>query len=67
MLTVSNELILTGLVDGDGGFVGAVTVAGTLSPGHSPGTLSFDGDLTLGEEAVLRIELGGTSRGIEYD
>jgi hypothetical protein len=35
----------------------------TLSPGHSPGTLTIDGDLTLDPSSVLTMEIGGTDPG----
>lgn len=62
----ANGLSLSGTVNGSGAFTGAVTVDGTLSPGHSPGTMSFE-NLTLGDGSTLQIELGGTGQGVGYD
>lgn len=47
----------TGLVSAD------VTIAGTLAPGHSPGTLTVAGDVTLTPTATTRIEIDGPSTG----
>jgi hypothetical protein len=44
----------------------ALTNAGTLSPGTSPGTLTVAGDLLLTPTSVLAVELLGTNPG-EYD
>ena len=59
----------SGATLGGSGTIGALTVAGggILAPGNSPGTLTFNGDLTLGAGSTLRIEIGGTSQGTEYD
>lgn len=53
---------------GSGSIGGAVTVdaGGTLSPGNSPGAISL-GALTLGSDANLVIEIGGTTAGTTYD
>jgi hypothetical protein len=48
-----------GLLGGSGGtIVGKVTNHGTISPGHSPGTLTLDGDFTAaaGSQVVLDVE-----------
>lgn len=45
---------------------GNVTGAGTLSPGSSPGLISFGGDLTRLGSSVLQMELAGTNAGA-YD
>lgn len=39
----------------------SVTNLGVLAPGHSPGTLAFSSNLTLGSSSVLNIEIGGTN------
>jgi autotransporter-associated beta strand protein len=41
-----------------------VQVNGTLSPGFSPGTLTINGDLTLGSSAVSNFEINGTTSGL---
>jgi len=57
--------VFFGDVSGGGSFTGTGTVnfEGDLSPGNSPATVSFAGDVVLGAEAVLSIELGGTTLG----
>lgn len=59
----------TGAVSGTGTFTGTGTgaFAGVLSTGNSPGLLTFEGDIDLEPTAVLEIELGGTTPGVEYD
>ncbi len=52
---------------GTGTIGGSSTVGGTLSPGNSPGTLTFDA-LTLTSTAATAIELPAAgTRGIDYD
>jgi hypothetical protein len=58
-----------GNVNGAGGYTGtgtAVYLAG-FSPGNSPATVGFQGDVMLGDTASLTIELGGTTTGTQYD
>ena len=66
-----------GLVVASNGFLGgagrvqsavALTNAGTLSPGNSPGTMTVEGDLTLLGSSLLVLEIGagGTNAGA-YD
>lgn len=53
---------------GSGTVVGNTTVNGALQPGNSPGLLSFNNDLTLGNSAVTTMEINGTGdRGMVYD
>lgn len=51
---------------GNGNVLGATTVNGTLAPGASPGTLTFNNALTFGSTSALALELGGTNPG-EFD
>ena len=46
-----------------------LTMAGDVSPGLSPGILSIEGGFgyTMETDAVLDIEIGGTTLGTEYD
>jgi len=44
-------------IGGDGIIGGNVEIAGLLTPGNSPGTLTIDGNLTLQATAETRIEL----------
>jgi fibronectin-binding autotransporter adhesin len=52
---------------GTGTVGGSTTIDGILSPGNSPGVLSFSNSLTLNSTAQTLIEIDGSSRGIEYD
>ncbi|WFB34668.1 hypothetical protein P3T73_10905 [Kiritimatiellota bacterium B12222] len=52
-----------GTLGGSGNLNGLVTVAGTLAPGESPGTLHFTNDLTLKNSASLNIEITGINPG----
>ena len=60
--------VFFGDVSGPGTYTGTGTVffEGMFSPGSSPAAVSFSGDVVLGSEAVLAIELGGTTLGA-YD
>jgi len=57
-----------GKISGEGFFPGDGThlVEGDLSPGNSPGNLTFGGDVVLGPSSVTLIELAGTAEG-QYD
>ena len=57
-----------GSVSGSGSFTGSGTtfLEGDLSPGSSPGAMSFGGDVVLGESSTTLIELAGTAAG-QYD
>jgi T5SS/PEP-CTERM-associated repeat protein len=61
--------VFFGSVSGGGTFSGTGTVnfEGDLSPGNSPATVQFAGDVVLGPDALLQIELGGTTPGSRYD
>jgi len=61
VLTTNSSLIGIGSI-----IAGSATNFGTIAPGHSAGTLSFSGDLTLRDSSVLNMELGGTNSGA-YD
>ncbi|MGR3433714.1 MAG: S8 family serine peptidase [Shimia sp.] len=52
-----------GTLTGTGRVDGTTTVDGTLSPGASPGTLTFGGTLALGPTATTRIEVDGPAAG----
>ncbi|MBI5684211.1 MAG: hypothetical protein HZC54_03955 [Verrucomicrobia bacterium] len=45
---------------------GSATNFGIIAPGHSAGTLSFSGDLTLSDSSLLSMEIGGTATN-DYD
>jgi hypothetical protein len=61
--------VFFGSVTGAGTFTGTgtVNIEGDLSPGSSPGSIDFGGDVVLGASATLEIEIGGTTAGSEHD
>ncbi len=63
------KLTIYGSLSGEGTFTGdgETVVLGQVSPGHSPGQISFEGALTLGGGASMLMQLGGTERGDGYD
>lgn len=50
-----------GRIEGNGTLTGNVVNQGTISPGFSPGSLTFNGNLTLGNSSVAVIELASLS------
>ncbi len=53
---------------GSGSITGDITVGGTLAIGNSPGTITFNDDLTVGAAAVSNFELTSTALGLgTYD
>jgi hypothetical protein len=67
---VAGGATFNGPVSGSAPFSGAsgvVTFNGGYAPGDSAAAVAFDGGLALGAANVLRIEIGGTSRGTQYD
>jgi autotransporter-associated beta strand protein len=52
---------------GSGTIGGNTTISGDLRPGNSPGLLTFDGNLTLTTTSRTVMEIGGTTRGEDYD
>ena len=68
-LATDSRAVFLGPVSGAGAFsgAGAAVFAGSLSPGNSPALVTFAGDVTFGPSNVLEIEIGGLSRGTEYD
>lgn len=58
-VTATNLVIGSGgLLGGSGGtIVGTVTNHGTISPGHSPGTLTIDGDFTADAGSVVLLDV----------
>jgi T5SS/PEP-CTERM-associated repeat protein len=54
-----------GTLAGSGTIIGDVlNLGGTISPGHSPGTLAIDGNLFLGNAGTLDLEIGGPGTGL---
>jgi autotransporter-associated beta strand protein len=67
VLSLAGPFLSQGTVAGSGTvLVNAATNSGTLSPGRSPGTLTFSSNLTLNSASVLNIELGGTNA-VDFD
>ncbi|MCC6353838.1 MAG: hypothetical protein IT577_08115 [Verrucomicrobiae bacterium] len=56
---------VTGSADFRGG--GAVEFLGGFSPGNSPAAVSFEGNVLLGSNNILTLELGGLVAGSEHD
>lgn len=59
-----------GTISGDGGHldvIGTFLNEGIISPGTSPGRLSFTGTYRAGATSELRIEIGGTEPGVDHD
>jgi hypothetical protein len=61
--------VFFGSYSGSGTFTGTGTVnfEGGVSPGSSPGNVSFAGDVALGAAAALQIEIGGLTAGTQHD
>ena len=49
------------------GGAGTAFLDGPVSPGHSPAAISFGGAVSFGSGSSQLIELGGLTRGIQYD
>ncbi|RYX82091.1 hypothetical protein EON83_20985 [bacterium] len=57
-----------GVVDGIGTIEGnVINSAGSFRPGHSPGTITINGNFTQTSGGVLDMELGGSAPGTGYD
>ncbi len=56
-------------LSGGGTVNGAVTIGanGTLSPGNSPGVLTFNGNLALNSGSTTLMQIAGSTAGIGYD
>jgi len=63
------RMVVHGTVSGDGDFVGngEISLHGELSPGNSPGHLSFSPDVTMEGGLTTLMELAGLERGETYD
>ncbi len=48
------------VLSGSGSVLGNVTALGTIAPGTSPGTLTFENNLALGSSSILDYELSGS-------
>ncbi|MFA7345471.1 MAG: PEP-CTERM sorting domain-containing protein, partial [Terrimicrobiaceae bacterium] len=57
-----------GALEGTGTVNGSVTLAGTLSPGFSPGSMVINGNLNLQPSAITLLEIAGTlNQGVDYN
>ncbi|MBW3623005.1 MAG: hypothetical protein KY468_06290 [Armatimonadetes bacterium] len=57
-----------GTVSGTGKITGLLkNIAGVVSPGHSPGVLTIEGDYVQEDTGTLQIEIAGENPGTEYD
>ena len=66
--TGSQTLMGSGTVAGGGGGPTTVTINGKLSPGNSPGLLTFaDTSVALGSTGNVIMEITGSARGTQYD
>ncbi len=61
------EIFAAGELSGDGVIVGKLVNSSLVSPGTSAGVLRIEGEFKAAETASLKIELGGTERGTQYD
>jgi hypothetical protein len=55
------------MLSGTGTIMGAVTNSGVIAPGASAGRLDIAGSLVMSNNAVLRLELGGSTPGTQFD
>lgn len=70
----TGDIVLSGVtiqegatLGGNGIIQGNTTIAGTLSPGNSPGLLTFGSNLTLQSSSTSFFEIDGTTRGVDHD
>ena len=63
------QAVFFGSYSGAGSFTGTgeLVFAGDLKPGNSPALVGVQGDLTLLASSVTTMELGGLTRGSQYD
>lgn len=64
-----SSAVFFGAVSGAGSYTGSgdLFFEGDLNPGNSPGLVSVEGNMSLGNGAYTAIEIGGLLRGTEYD
>ncbi|GAB5561647.1 MAG: hypothetical protein SynsKO_32940 [Synoicihabitans sp.] len=64
-VTIANGAFLTGT----GSIGGSLIVASgaTIAPGNSAGLVTISGDFTLNSGSIINLELGGLTRGTQYD
>ena len=52
---------------GSGTLAANLVSSGTISPGNSAGSITVQGDYTQSADGILKMELGGTTAGTQYD
>ena len=64
-----SRTVFLGTVTGSGDFTreGTVVFEGVFSPGSSPGDVAISGDVAMGADATLVMELAGHAMGESYD
>ncbi|MEM9415422.1 MAG: PEP-CTERM sorting domain-containing protein [Planctomycetota bacterium] len=64
-----SQTVFYGALSGAGAFTGTgdVRIEGTFAPGNSPGQVSVEGNLLLGNSATIQIEVAGATRGTQFD
>jgi autotransporter-associated beta strand protein len=67
--TVNGTLVANAstTISGTGTVAGAATINGNLTPGNSPGVLSFSSSLTMSNTTATSMEINGTTLGLDYD
>jgi hypothetical protein len=67
--TTSSVAIFLGLLSGSGGSTGGgdMFFEGGLAPGNSPAAVTFSNNVGFSSDNTLKIELGGTTVGSQYD
>jgi len=63
----ATTFINNGTLEGTGTIAASVVNNGIISAGNSPGIMTINGNLVLGDSGTLLFELGGTTQGTEYD
>ena len=68
LLRTSTLTLQAGTLQGSGTVQADVlNLGGTINAGNSPGKLSIAGDLTLGDDSLLLVEVAGPARGTQFD
>lgn len=67
--STNSVAVVFGAFTGSGGFSGGgnVFALGDLRPGSSPDMVNYGGNLFLGPQTFVAVELGGLSAGADYD
>jgi hypothetical protein len=67
--STTSVAVVFGAFSGTGGSTGGgdIFFEGDLRPGNSPASVTFENNVSFGSAAGLKIELGGTTLGTQYD